>query len=226
MQYDLDGLISANLSYHHEHRVTESDVQKANALVQAIEASRNSTAPQPGDIIQYTTKHGDFYARAHIEGLTDDGKLSICEQPYIPFVLVDNGRVRTNTSGGAWAAVPAQLEFVGPSRKSFKAWGHCGPCGNGTFQVLAQVNVWRYTDGNPEFTTEHHDMYYATHLDHPDGYGYIYHVSKGYSTPYTAFRTDAEYQEWLNQVGGIERPAAWPSSRLVWAKKAETNKAS
>jgi hypothetical protein len=215
----METLIGVNASYHQEHRVTESDVQKANEVARVIEKTRNNVVPQPGDIVQYTTKHGDYYARAHIEGGNGDGKLSICEQPSTPFVNVDGGIVRTNTSGGAWASIPATLEHVGVANKAFVHWGHCGRCGNGAFTVIAQVNVWRYTDGNSEFSTEHYNMFYTTHLEKLDGYGYLYHVSCGYSTPYTAFRTEREYRQWIDTYGGVERPAAWSNSRIVWTKK-------
>ena len=218
MGYTLESLIAVNASYHHEHRVSESDVQKATRIAQVIESTRTDAAPQAGDIVQYTTKHGDYYHRAHIEGMCD-GKLSICEQPSTPFVVVEEGIVRTNTSGGAWAAIPANLKYIGVTTKKFVAWGHCGPCGNGAFGVIAHVNVWRYTDGNPEFSTEHHDQFWVTRLEQPDGYGYIYHVSQGYSTPYKAFRTDAEYLRWLETIQGVERPSAWPNSKIVWASK-------
>lgn len=219
MGYNLESLVEVNPSYHHEHRVLMSDVEKANRIAQVIELTRRDDTPQAGDIVRYTTKHGDYYPKAHIEGLNEDGKLVVCEQPYIPFVTVENGVVRTDTSGGSWSALPAKLERVGTAQKAFKAWGHCGPCGNGAFTVLAQVNVWRYTDGNPEFSTENHDMFYATRLERPDRYGYIYRVSQDYSTPYKAFRTEAEYLRWLETIQGVERQAAWPNSRIVWASK-------
>lgn len=215
----IEDLIGVNASYHHEHRVSESDVQQANRIAQVIESTRTDVGPQVGDIVQYTTRHGDYYPRAHIENV-NDGRLSICEQPSEPFITVDEGAVRTSTSGGAWASIPATLERVGTAQKSFVAWGHCGPCGNGAFRVFAQVNVWRYTDGNPEFSTETHDMFYATRLDKPDDYGYVYHVRRGYSTPYQAFRTDAEYLRWLESTHGIERPAAWLNSTIVWTPRA------
>jgi hypothetical protein len=218
MTITMETLIGVNARYHHQHRVTESDVQKANEIVRVIEQTRNNAIPQPGDIVQYTTKHGNYYAKAHIEGTTD-GRLSICENPSTPFVTVYDGIVRTNTSGGAWASIPANLEHVGVANKAFVHWGHCGPCGNGAFTVIATVNVWRYTDGNPEFSTEHHDMFYATHLDKPDTYGYTHIVTSGYSTPHTAFRTEGEYHDWLTACEGAERPAAWANSRIVWVKK-------
>lgn len=218
MEYTRESLIGVNASYHQQHRVSESDVQKASRIAQVIESTRTDAGPQVGDIVQYTTKHGDYHSTAHIEHMTD-GKWIICEQPSTPFVSVIRGAVNTNTSGGAWASIPTNPEYVGVAQKAFVSWGHCGPCANGAFTVVAQVNVWRYTDGNPEFSTEHHDMFYVTRLDRPDGYGYIYHVSRGWSMPYKAFRTDGEYQDWLNRYDGVERPAAWTNSKIVWTRK-------
>lgn len=219
MGYTLEGLIDVNPSYHHEHRVTESDVQKANRIARVIESTRTDYAPRVGDIVQYTNKYGNYYAQAHIENMNEEGRWVICEQPMIPFVMVDNGAVCTSTSGGAWSSVPGKLEYVGTTQKLFKDWGHCGRCGGGAFRVIARVNVWRYTDGNPEFSTEKHNMFYVYHSEKPIGCGYHWTVTREVSTPYKAFRTEAEYQAWLDEYQGVERPAAWDYSKIVWTRK-------
>jgi hypothetical protein len=219
MEYTLETLIEVNTGYHHQHRVTASDVEKANRVKQAIEASRSDTTPKAGDIVQLTTKHGDYYAKVHIEGTNEDGKLSVCERPYVPFVIVDGQTVNTSTSGGAWCAIPAKLERVGVAQKAFHDWGHVGACANGAITIMAQVNVWRYTDGNPEFTTETHDRFYAYFHDEPVGCGYLVTVLLD-GCAHTAFHTQAEYLRWVEESKGVECDGYWPNSKIVWTRRA------
>lgn len=87
------------MSYHYEHVLTNSDVEKVNNTLSLIESSRTDSIPKQGDIIEYTNKYGEYYKNGHIENQQNDS-IYICEKPYVPFVETSNTRVSTSTSGG------------------------------------------------------------------------------------------------------------------------------
>ena len=157
----IHSLQEINGSYDHQHRITEKEVATANKWIQIIENTRDDNHPQPGDIVEYTTRHGNHYRNAHIEKL-EDGLLSICECPYVPFVGEVNGRFYTNTSGGAWAGIPPTLKLLGKRTKLFKDWGRWGATANGAVQFFATVNAWEYEEPDqlyPGFSTRTHNQY-------------------------------------------------------------------
>lgn len=127
-KYSVETLRELNVSYDHEHGLTQKDVDMANSYVELIEQTRSEITPQIGDRLIYVTEDGDYYGNALIENLhhTNKGHLSICEQPSIPFVWNDNGNIRLSVSGGAFHAVnPKELKFLKWTDGSFKDWGHC-----------------------------------------------------------------------------------------------------
>lgn len=114
-KYSVETLRELNVSYDHEHGLTQKDVDMANSYVELIEQTRSEITPQIGDRLIYVTEDGDYYGNALIENLhhTNKGHLSICEQPSIPFVWNDNGNIRLSVSGGAFHAVnPKELKFL------------------------------------------------------------------------------------------------------------------
>lgn len=212
-----------NGSYHMEHQLTESDVQMVNETIRVIENSRSKEVPQDGDIVQFTNKHGDYYAKAHIQDTIND-TLYVCERPMTPFVTVyglNNNKIHTSASGGAWSHIPAKLRYVGTAKKLFTAWGHSGACANGAVEFQAVVSVWEYTEGEHEFTTKTHDKFYVTIREKKGQESeYKYLISRG-ALSETAFHTDEEYQAWLKTYHGVEKDGAWGSTKIVWAFKAK-----
>lgn len=220
-KYTIETLKAINESYDHEHRVTQYDVDMANELVEVIEGSRNKDIPQVGDMIDYTNKHGDYYSRAHIESIEDE-KLYICENPSIPFTSIHGIKgISTSTSGGAWSYIPMNLKYVGTKKKLFKDWGHCGARGNGAVTFYAEVSVWEYIEGNPEYTTKTHDRFHVSIREKVNLSDYKYLVTKG-SSNQTAFHTDEEYEAWLKTYHGVEKDGAWGNSRTVWTYKQDS----
>lgn len=218
IKYNLDTLIAGNESYHHAHGVTVSDVEKANEWVVFIEGNRNEKLPQVGDVVQLTDLYGNYYAGAHIESLEED-KLRLCHQPMIPFVGEGRmGKLITNTSGGPWSSVPSNLRYVGKQEKAFIDWGHSGPCANGAFQFYAEVNVWEYIPPGVNVSTKTHDKFYVTVDASAKGNDYKYIIKKdGFS--HCAFKTDEEYQAWLNTFHGVEQD---DNRNIVWTDKQKT----
>jgi hypothetical protein len=219
MKYDIESLKLLNQSYDYDHRVTQLDVDKVNEWVKIIENSR-SKVPQVGDIVEFTNEHGNCYRNAHIEK-TENNKLNICEQPYIPFIsLSDSGKIYTSTSGGAWSNIPSDLKLIEQKEKYFNVWGHMGACGNGAVNFEAMVNVWEYKEEclYKGFSTKTHSKFYVDKLTEPRGCGYYFIVTKG-AMSHTAFRTEQEYQAWLKTFNGVEFKGYWPNQYVVFTDK-------
>ena len=164
-KYSIEKLKELNVSYDHEHWLTREDVDMANNYVQLIERTRSEVTPQIGDRLVYVTEHGDYYRHALIDGRSaKEGCLSVCEQPYVPFVWEEDGNIRLSVSGGAFHSVnPKDLKFLKWTEGAFKDWGHCGACANGSVTFLAKVPLWFYAEPNPrygDFSTETYRKFY------------------------------------------------------------------
>ena len=86
-KYSIETLRERNVSYDHQHWLTQKDVDMANNYVELIERTRSEITPQIGDRLVYVTEHGDYYGNALIDSRSaKEGYLSVCEQPYVPFV--------------------------------------------------------------------------------------------------------------------------------------------
>lgn len=143
--YTTATLKAINQSYDHEHQLNESDVTYANVYKMLIEVSRSNHAPKPGDVLEMG---GKLY---HIDAVENEylakGKLTLCENAYVPFLRAKVGDSRTtfslSTSGGPWSSTEAEgVKLVGKKYKTFCFFGHSGACGNGAVDLRAQVNVW------------------------------------------------------------------------------------
>lgn len=222
-KYNVETLKEINQSYDYEHNVTTSDVEMVNKYVEAIEKSRDNNSPQIGDIVRYTNKYGNYYHNAHVEEVTDN-EIYICESPYTPFInfSYDNKGIHTSTSGGAWNHIPKTLTLVGTEEKAFSDFGHCGGCGNGAVTFYAKVNVWEYSENTSPYSTKDYDKF-SVRVDNDtlNASDYKYFISKSY-TSYKAFRTDEEYNNWLNSVKGIEIKESSDEYFTVWTYKLKT----
>ena len=129
-KYSIETLRERNVSYDHQHWLTQKDVDMANSYVELIERTRSEITPQIGDRLVYVTEHGDYYGNALIDSRSaKEGYLSVCEQPYVPFVWEEDGNIRLSVSGGAFHSVnPEELKFLKWTEGVFKEWGHCGAC--------------------------------------------------------------------------------------------------
>lgn len=143
-KYSIETLRERNVSYDHQHWLTQKDVDMANNYVELIERTRSEITPQIGDRLVYVTEHGDYYGNALIDSRSaKEGYLSVCEQPYVPFVWEEDGNIRLSVSGGAFHSVnPEELKFLKWTEGVFKDWGHCGACANGSVSFLAKVPLW------------------------------------------------------------------------------------
>lgn len=112
----------------------------ANRYVELIEQTRSEITPQTGDRLIYLSRHGDYYGNALIDSMDEKkGLLSICEQPYVPFVWQSADNIRLSVSGGAFHHVKTDdLKFNGWTEGAFKDWGHCGSCAHGSVTFTAK----------------------------------------------------------------------------------------
>lgn len=219
-KYTIESLKEINENYDNHHGVEQSDVDRANQLVEIIENSRNNTLPQVGDIINFTAESGVYYENAHIQSISEEG-IYISGVPHIPFVSINEPKnnISTSTGGGVWETIPTNLKYISKKEKEFCDWGQCRPCKDGAFDFFAEVNVWEYTKGNPEFTTKDYDRFAVSIVKRNVLQPYKYILGKG-GTYYTSFRTDEEYQAWLNTFKGIEREGK-SGNKVVWTYKQE-----
>ena len=216
-KYTVETLKDINESYDSKYRVTPSDVEKVNQLIEVIESSRNNAIPQVGDIVQFTSKYGDYYDLAHIQG-GPLWKLNHHKEPSAPFVNVRDNKVNTDTSGGAWTNIPSDIHLVGTKEKAFVAWGHGGARANGAIRFFAKVNVWVYVEGEHEFTTKTHDKFHVNIVEQQSPNDYKYIVTKN-AISHSAFKTDEEYLAWLKTYHGVEMEGYMLNSKIVWTYK-------
>lgn len=190
---NLEELKQINGLYHHEHILSEKDVEMVNKYIKHIENTRNNTVPKAGDIVEYTDKHGNYYPSAHIDGDGwEENSFHICEKPYTPFITrMMNDGIRMSTSGGAWASIPKdKLLYKGTAPKLFCDWGTCGPCAHGAVDFIATVNVWEYKEPEPlfgDYSTKDYRKMHFTLRDTPSDFGYFFLGN------FTAFKTQQDY---------------------------------
>lgn len=223
--YSIDTLKEINQSYDYRYRVSQSDVDKANAYVQLIESTRSNVQPKAGDRLRLTTKHGDYYSSAHIEGdypWGDEPSYNICECPYVPFIGITENKdgIWCSTSGGAWQGVPKdKLRYVGREKKLFCDWGHMGACAGGAMYFEAEVSVWEYAEPNPKYgtyTTKDWNRQYISFCENPkDGSPYRY-FGDG-----MAYKDREDYLAWLKTHKGVEFEGNWPNQTVVFFYRTE-----
>lgn len=188
-------LLKINVLYDYEHGLDDADVEMANKYINYIESTRDKKHPQTGDIIRYTTKYGDFYAKAHIDNQNDENSFAVCLSPYIPFISSINEGLKLSTSGGPWKSVKTcDLKYIGTAKKMFCDFGSCGWCANGAVNFEATVNVWEYTENDllyGEYTTEYYKKMSIRKLDEPSDFGYMI-IGEG-----VAFKDEKDYQAFL-----------------------------
>lgn len=208
--YTKESLEAYNLDFLNLHpyaAIEDCDVAQINLLVSMIEGTRSDEHPMPGDIIEYTTKYGDWYPNAHVESLSESDVL-ICETASIPTVSEQNGDLCIDrVSGGAWDDIPIAIRKVGQRQKTFGCRVPTDFMNMGVIEFQANVNVWAYTEPNPlfgEYTTRQYDRFHIYFLKEPDMFGYRVLVHSSGGASYVAFRNQREYLAWLATYKGVE----------------------
>lgn len=218
-KYSIETLREWNVSYDHEHWLTQEDVDMANSYVQLIERTRSEVTPQIGDRLIYVSRHGDYYGNALIDDAdTEQGLLSVCEQPYVPFVWKEEDCIRLSVSGGAFHHINSQeMKFLKWTEGAFKDWGHCGACANGSVTFFAKVPLWSYAESNPmygNFTTETYRKFYLNKRTEQEE-GNLYHGDG------IAFRNEAEFRQFLKDYEGTVFKGNRENQIVVWCFRRE-----
>ena len=207
----LEELKQINTLYNQKYELDENDMKLANQHIKNIENSRNNKIPQIGDILELTTKHGDFYENAHIDGYNrENDKLEICQKPYTPSIVDSSHGLSLSTSGGIWQTVPRRkLRYIGKRQKLFWFWGSCGPCANGGIDIIATVNVWRYEEPESffgKYSTEFYNKLNFRFLEKPTVFGYTI-LGSG-----EAFTTKKDYEIFKKTYRAVAFPSPYVSS--------------
>ncbi|WP_336769991.1 DUF4121 family protein [Bacillus bombysepticus] len=218
MKYTIETLKEINPSYNAEHRVTQSDVIKANQWVKFIEETRDSNKPKAGDIVIFTDSYGYYFPNANIDDIEED-VTTITALPQTPFVgkKQQEKEFMAGTSGSLEYKIPVELKYVGKKEKVFQDWGHCRATENGTIEFFAEVNVWEYSETDSEFTTKDYDRFhlYINKIEDTSAVEYI--VSSGGSSK--TYFTEEEFQTWLKTYRGVIKDSYDESNKTIWTFK-------
>ena len=106
--YSVATLQPLNAAYDAEHRLTQADVDRVNALVMHIGNTRSARVPKAGDRILYTSRAGDYSEDARIDRVNDDGTLAVHVVSFIPFVAPTDDGVRCVAGGGPLVDIAPQ----------------------------------------------------------------------------------------------------------------------
>lgn len=213
--YTVETLQNLNDAHDYRYDVSESDTEKVNSLISLIQKEReNQKEPVAGDMIEFTTRSGDYYNRAHIERIKD-GCLEICLSPHTPFCYDDVEQACYDTSGGPWTHLdntkpePARIKA-----KLFKTWGHCGRCASGAVYFKTFVRSWRYTESKPVFggyTTKDWTKYFISKMPDPERPGEYTYISDGFT-----IYTDTEFNRLVQILHGELFDGIYRNSLVLW----------
>lgn len=228
--YSIKTLAKENQSFDNQYIVTDTEVETANTLIKQIIETRDSSKPVVGDIIEITTKRGDYYKNGQIcrtdTTMKEGCPIEVCEKPYIPFTHFNplTEQIQLSTSGGAFSFITNKLKLIGQREKTFCAWGRNGGCANGSVYFNVFVNVWEYVEEGSLYgglTTKDYDKFYVYKIEKTaPSDRYEYKVS-GFGTFGTemAFCTKKEYLAWLKTFHGIEFDGHFSNQKIVFTHK-------
>lgn len=143
-----DQFISINGRFLSSHVLKETDFEMAENRISVIRSNHETChTPQGGDLVEGAYYDGKYpYINGIIERINEDGSLSICYEPYIPFVYVrDDLSIALSVSGGPFGNHKAEeLVLVCEDDEAmFCDWGNCGACKDGAVNFIAPVRRWR-----------------------------------------------------------------------------------
>ena len=205
--HTLDTLLECNQS-RSSFSISQRHVDNVNRIIEVIEKSRTNAKIQIGDIVEVTTKYGNYYENAHVDKYyKDDSSWFICDHAN-PFVDLteDKQNIICNTSGGEWRFVPKKLKLIGNRLKKFTCWDPGGARADGSLTFQASVNVWEYKEENPmfgEYTTKDWEKHFISYCVDKFGNpmnGSLYR----YFGDGIAFVDETEYTAWLKTYKGVE----------------------
>lgn len=179
------------------YSISKGELKKVNHLIKWIESTRDNEKPKTGDIVQFTSEHGEYYGNALISKVWEDGDIEICEVPYVPFIGSYDEKtknIRMSVSGGAFHNFKQDMfKYIGKGKRKFCDWGECGACADGAIDFIATVNVWEVKQQNryePYTTEKYNKMYIHKNINGHESYKIL---GEG-----IAFETEEDYTAFLN----------------------------
>ena len=213
-EYTAETLALMNESFAYRYGITGDDVEEVNKFVKLIESTRNIHAPEVGDRVVYTSKHGDYSPGAIINRKFSDN-FSVCIRPHDSFISYYD-EIWCDVSGGPCTKIPiTNLEYKGQCDNLFSIWGHCGMCVGGTVQFNAKVSFWKYSEPEPyydQFTTENWRKIHI-HKNSKDDYNKSGNL---YVSDSICFKSEEEYLTFLREYDATVYPGCWPDKYIVW----------
>ena len=219
--YTIETLSEINTRFLNAHyELTENDVEKVNDCIDLLEKSRTPKNPMPGDIVQYTDEHGNYYSNAFIEKV-EDGKAYIAEHANTYMDLnkeSENGISVFVSAGGAFHYIPLeQMIYTGEqTERRFWHFGHCGCCADGGIDFYGTVNVWKCDMNEEKYSTKTHDKHYISYNPEADNCMSDYQFK---SDKHKAWMTETDFQAWLRTFRGVVEPGNWKNQLIVWTYK-------
>lgn len=144
IRYDLDSLELANGDFGYP--ITEKEVQKVNRMLELMENVRSRQMyPTEGDCVEFVTRSGDYFGKAHIERIT--GKYAdICLIPETVFCFDGMGKAAYDTTGSPWTQVNIRnMKPAGTEIRIFRTWDS----GSAAIRVVSGSTL-RSGNGNTE----------------------------------------------------------------------------
>lgn len=183
--YTIETLQYINDSYDYGYPVTLSDTDKVNRLIAAIRQERDGHEnPVAGDMIEYTSRNGDFFNSAHIGRITDKN-YEICLSKIVPFCYENENGVGYDIHEGVWTHLNKTLPAPACIRTGlFRTWGHTGRCAHGLIYFKTFIRSWKYTEPDPmfgEYTTRNWTKYFISKLPDPERKGEFTYKGDGFS---------------------------------------------
>lgn len=183
--YTVETLQYLNDSHDYGYPVNQSDTDKVNRLIAGIQQARDGhDRPVSGDVIEYTSRNGDHFNRAHI-GRIKDAHLEICLSENIPFCYIRGKGTGYDIQEGIWTH-PEKIvpEPAGIRIRLFKTWGHAGRCAHGSVYFKTFVRSWRYMEPGPlfgKYTTRDWAKYFICRLPDPERKGEFTYKGDGFT---------------------------------------------
>ena len=138
----------------------------------SLELANGDLCPTEGDSVEFVTRSGDYFGKAHIERIT--GKYAdICLIPETVFCFDDMGKAAYDTTGSPWTQVNIRnMKPAGTEIRIFRTWGFGKRSNTGSLRFDAPVRKWEYREPNPlydGYTTRNWFRYHI--MKHRDGQG-------------------------------------------------------
>lgn len=219
---NIEELKKINQRYLNTHyEINEIDEKNINNLIGIIEKTRDNKTPKTGDIVKFTTEHGEYFGNALISNIWENGEIEICECPYTPFFAAYNpakNSIKLSVSGGSFHDFNKSIfKYIGTGKRKFCDWGSCGACEDGAIDFYANVNVWELKQENKfdPYTTEKYNKMYINKLEKPTDLGYII-LGNG-----IAFKNEKDYNAFLKTYRAKEFQGYCKNQTVIFYYKEE-----